>query len=142
MTVGKKNGVVVQRTQTGDDTVAACRHLVGGLSSRGRGIKDSPSGFGLADLLGGDSLILAVVPLGEIVGDLGAIEEPGQLTGALCAGTGTAEDELEVPVGEFFLKRGSLSLALERQGNVGEGSVLAVLAPLGFTVADEDNLGA
>ena len=142
MAVGEEDDIVIDRLGAGDDPVATLGHLVGGLPSGSRAGEDGPGRVLLADLLGGDPLVLAVVPLGEVVRDLCAIKESGQLAGALRAGPGTAEDELEIPVGEFLLKRGSLTLPLGGERDVAEGSVASVLAPLGFTVADEDDLGA
>ena len=142
MAVGKEHGILVQGAQACDHAVTAGRHLVGGLAAGGGRVKDRPSRFRLADLLGSDPLVLTVVPLGEVVGDLGMVKVTRQLAGAPRPLTGTTEHEFEIPSGEFALQCRSLTLSLQSQRNVGKGSVLAVLAPFGFTVTDKDDLGA
>ena len=140
--VGKEDHIILDVFQAFDDPIAPLGDLIGGLSSGCRVHEDSPGGIGLPDLLGGNSLILAVVPLREILGGLGTVEESGKFTGPLCTLARAAKDELEIPVGEFRFQRGRLTFPLKGEGNVAEGGVLAFFAPLGFTVADEDDLGA
>ena len=111
--MGKENGVVVQRTQTSNYAVAARSHFVGGLASRGRRVKDRPSGFRFTDLFGCDPFILTVVPLGKVIGNLGTVEVTGQFTGAPCPLPRAAEHELEIPSGEFSLERRRLALSLQ-----------------------------
>ena len=53
-----------------EHTVGARRHLVGGLPARSSVAKDRPSRDLSADLIGGAPLVLAVVPLGEVVRDI------------------------------------------------------------------------
>ena len=142
MAVGEQHGVIVKGTHSGDHAVAACSHLIRRLAAGGAGVEDGPSRFRLADLLRGDPFVLTVVPLGQIVGDFRAVKESRKFAGAPCSLPRTAQDELKVPPREFTLEGGRLTFPLKSQGDVGERGMPAVFAPFGFTVADEDDLGA
>ena len=104
--------------------------------------KDRPVRILLTDLLGGDPLIVAIVPLGQIFGDFRPIQQSCEFTGPASPLVGTAQHHLEVPIRELGLECRSLPLSLRRQRNFTVGSMSSVLAPLGFTVTDKDDLGA
>ena len=142
MAVGKDEGIILNRHQAGDHAVAAIRHLIRGFTARGGSIKNSPTGSFLANLLGGDSFVVPVVPLGEFIRDLRPFRETSQFASAPCSLSRTAENKFEIPVGQFRFEFSSLAFAFWRQWDVTEGCMLAVFTPLGFTVTDEDDLGA
>lgn len=140
MAVGEKHDIIVDRLGSGDDAVATLGNLIGSFTAGGGAGKNRPGRVFLANLLGRDSLVLAVVPLSQVIRDLGAIDESCQFARALGAGSGTAKNEIEVPPREFVLQCRGLTLTLKGEGDVAVGSVSAVLAPLRFTVTYKDNL--
>ena len=142
MAVGEEHDIIPDRFGAGNDPVAAFGNLLGRVAIRGRMGEDRPVRILLADFLGGNPFIVAIVPLGQIVGDFRAIAKSGKLAGPASPLVGTAEDQLEVPIGKLRLERGSLTLTLCCQGNFAVGSVSAAFAPLGFTVTDKNDLGA
>src|SRR5262249_678457 len=93
----------------------------------------------LADDLGGDALVFAVVPLGEILGDLGDIET-GQRGRAQRPLAGTRQDRHERAAGQRRTGRTGLIDAGVPQVQVRVRGVLAVRAPLGLPVPDENDL--
>ena len=142
MAVGKQEHIILNVLEPLDQSITTIRHLIGSFPSGSRTGENRPRRILPADLLGRDPLLVSVIPLGEVIRDLRLVSVTGQLAGPHGPLPGTAEHELKVPSRELRLQRGGLSLALEREGNIAEGSVPTILAPFGFTVADENNLGA
>ena len=93
-----------------------------------------------ADLLRLPPLVLAVVALAQIVVELGAVAEAGELRGATGALHGRGEHERELAPGELRDDGERLFLALWEQRQVSGSGVLSGAAPLGLAVADEDDL--
>ena len=99
------------------------------------------SGRSLADLRSGQALVLAVVPLEQLVAQLGRILEPGEAAGLGGAAERAGEHALELPsrratrASSSAWRRPSLG-----QRHVGAPGVLAGPAPLGLAVAREHEL--
>src|SRR5690606_11400946 len=98
-------------------------------------------GNGSVDLVGGDALVVAVVPFGEIAG-LFVDGDARQLGGAAGAHPGTGERERGVGAavqhGVGAAGGVCLTLADAGQGDVGVTRVLARGRPLGLAVPDEE----
>lgn len=142
MSMGEEENIISDRLGPGNDPVTALGNLLCGITIRSWMGEDRPVRILLADFLGGNPFIVAIVPLGQILGDFRPIAKSSELTGPASPLVGTAEHHLEVPVGESRLERRRLALSLCCQGNFAVGSMSAVLAPLGFTVTDKNDLGA
>ena len=92
-------------------------------------------------LLGGPTLHLAVVPLGEVVAHDGDISEPGQLAGIPCASQRAREDERVRVAREAFAYRNRLRLPDGLERDVATPGVTSGKAPLGLAVPDGDEPG-
>ena len=88
---------------------------------------------------GGDPLVVAVVPLGQVVVDL-RVGEPGQLGGTTGALAGAGQHQVEVDAGEPVAQRRRDPDPLLGQRQVGRRGVPAVAAPLGLAVPDQPHL--
>ncbi len=88
----------------GVDAVQAGGDLGGGFAVGYRVGPDRPAGHGLADLRGGDALVVAVVPLDQVVVDLGVREagEFGRPPGSL---PGLSQHQVELLPGQPLLQR-------------------------------------
>ena len=142
MAMGEEDHIIPDRLGPGNDPVTALGYLLGGVTVRSRMGEYGPVRILLPDLLGGDPLVVAIMPLGQVLCDFRMLEQAGELAGPSCTLVRAAKDQLKVPVGELRLERGGLALSFQGQGNFAEGSVSTVFAPLGFTVADKNDLGA
>ena len=118
-----------------DHPVEPGRHLFGRLAARHRTPPDGPVRVGLPDLLGCEPLEVAVVPLREVVVDLG-VGVAGEEGGVTSPPPGRGQDQRE-PVSLEPPAQGlghAAPLLGERQ--VGGRGVPTVPAPLGLTVPD------
>src|SRR5215217_1428253 len=104
------------------DSVQAGRHLRGRFTAGYRIVPDRPARDGLADLRGRDAFVVAVVPLDEVVVDLGVgvAGEFGRTTGAL---PGRREDQIERLSRQPRPQTRRHALALGCQREVGDGRV-------------------
>ena len=141
MTMGEKDDIIPDRLGSGNDPVAALGNLFGGVAVRCRMGKDGPVRIFLADLLGGDPLVVSVMPLGQVLGDFCLIKLTCKLAGSSGSLVRAAEDQLEVPFRKLLLERSGLALSFQGQGNFTEGGMSTVFAPFGFTVTDKNDLG-
>src|SRR4029079_25638 len=135
--VGEDRDVAVDRQDLLDDAVAAGCDLGRRLAVREAVAPQVPAGLLLADLRRRDALVVAVVPLEEVLADLAAVAEPGQTRGLARAVERAREHEREVVAVEAA---GELPRALAP--GVGQRDVRAArvpprLRPLGLGVADE-----
>ena len=85
--------VAVDRAGTGYHPVHSRTHLLRGLATRASIPKDQPTRRDLVDLLGRQSLVLAIVPLDQVGVDDGLIAEARQLAGLSCPLHRAAENE-------------------------------------------------
>ena len=123
------------------DPVEPRCHLGTGLATGRRVGPDGPSGHRLPDLGRGQPLVVAVRPLGQVVGDLG-VGEPGELGGVPRAPARAGQHQPEVLAGEPGAERDRRLLAVGQQRQVGDRRVPTLGAPLGRPVADQPQLGA
>src|SRR5215208_7112322 len=94
----------------------------------------------LADLGRGSPLVVAVVPLAQVVPplrDVAVAGEPARLRSAL---EGALQDESELPLAEVRAERLRLLPPAVGERDVGAAGVLAGAAPLRLPVPDEDDL--
>src|SRR4029079_17208544 len=89
------------------------------------------------DLGGGAALVLAVVPLGEVVGDLAAVAEAGELARLLRTSARAGEDQREVDAGEAARERPRLVASTRGERDVRVRGVAPGAAPLRVAVAHE-----
>src|SRR4029078_6871356 len=88
----------------GDDAVEAVGDLPGRLAARAGVRPDRPAGDGLPDLRRGDPLGVPVVPLGQVLIDLG-VGEAGELGGTTGALAGAGQHQVERDPGEAVAQR-------------------------------------
>lgn len=104
------------------------------------GLSQTVAGDRLADDLGGDALVIAVVPLEQVGAGLGLVQVAGQLAGAP-SGRRAAQDEGELAAVQQATRGRGLHSPSGRSGR----SVRPVWRPfssLGGAVADDENLVA
>ena len=114
------------------------RHLRRRVSPPGTGcVQTVQPGHGLADLGGGDALVVAVVPLGEVLVDLGVGEaRPARRCAGPAAAGWSAPGRSRSPASRS--RSAARHLARRRgQRQVGGRGVPAVAAPLGLAVPDQ-----
>ena len=124
--VGEHERVAVGGQRALDDAIGARGELVERLALGEVVAPDVPAGVLDADLLGRAALVDAVVALAEVLVDLGAVAEAGQLGGPAGALHRRAEHEREVAPGELRDDRERLLLA--RPGAAG-GRCVPVCCP-------------
>ena len=95
-----------------------------------------PPGVLLADLRSREPLVLAVVPLAQVLADLGPVAEAGEL--ARLAGPPQRAHQHERESHPASAGREPARSRPFRSGQVGAARVLAAEAPLGFAVANEN----
>ena len=69
----------------GDDAIGASADLVGGFAAGGAVGEDGPAGDAFMDLRRGQTLVVAVIPFGQVIVDGGAVGEAGEFAGSSCA---------------------------------------------------------
>ena len=132
--------VALGRQRALDHAVGARADRRQRLAAREAVAPDVPARDGLADLLGGEPLVLAVLALAQVVVGLGAVAVAGQLGGSARALQRRGEHERELAAGQPLGDRARLRLALLREREVGVAGVAHRAAPLGLAVADDDEL--
>ena len=111
--------------------------LTGGLARRHPVLEHGPVVADLlTDLRGGQSFVGAVVPLQQVVGDLGI--ETGELGGAAGALQGRGKHEGELTSLEQLSGGSGQLLAVGRERDVGAARVLSRERPLGLSVTQQD----
>ena len=76
----------------GEHPLCACGHLIGALALRHLAIPDRPSRHALADVVGGHTLVGAVVPLVQVGVSLG-VGEPRERRRLTCPGEGARQHQ-------------------------------------------------
>jgi hypothetical protein len=138
--VGHDRHVPVDGEDLLDHAVAARRHLVGRLAVGHAVAPQVPVGALLADRRRRDALVVAVVPLEQVLADLGRVAEAGQ-PGRLARAVERAREHLGERVGAE--RAGELAGAVAPglgQRHVGAPGVAPGPRPLGLRVADEPHL--
>ena len=115
-------------------------NLLRGLAARHRAGEDRPARIVLADLVGRQPLVLAVVPLDEVVVDqrIGEAGEPGGLTGPQARARQHQREPLAV---EHPVQRRGLAPPVVGERDVGAAGVAAVAGPFGRAVPDHPDVG-
>ena len=122
-----------------DAAVGTPPDVIDGLALGPRAGPDTPVGDLGADVLGGPTLELAVIPLAQVRID-DRVREAGQVGGLGGPGSRTGEHEGEMVSGQPRTQGHGLAAALLGQGNVAAAGVPSGLRPLGLPVADEPDL--
>src|SRR5262249_21044401 len=130
----------VDRARPGDHPVHTRTHLFRRLTARASIPEDLPARRGLVDLLGRQSLVLAIVPLDQVGVDHGLIAEASQLAGLSCPLHRTAENELERIPGEYRPHPLCKSPAVVGQRDVRHACVLPGKAPRRLPVPDREHI--
>src|SRR3954469_3360571 len=128
--------VPLDREQLLDHAVGPSRELLDALAAQRPVAPDRPVGDLLADLRGRQPVVLAVVPLGQVVAQLGL--EPGQLRRLQRSLQGAGEHQRELAPAQRLTHRARLALAFRRQWQVGSTRVPPGATPLGLPVPDEN----
>ena len=125
------------RRQLGEHAVRPLPHLVRGLPAGTAVAPQRPSpGRSLADLRRGEPLVLAVVPLDQLVAGLGHVaRSPARRQVSSGPAQRAREHALEAPARERHREQLGLPAALLGQRHVGAAGVPAGPAPLGLPVA-------
>ena len=142
MAVGEERHVARRLAQLGNQRVDAGADVGRGLAPRAAVAPEDPIRTFFADLLRGQALVLAVVPLQQGVAALGAVSEPGQLAGVEGARERTADHAGEFAALEPVPQLARLLAAVIGQLDVSSARVPHRPAPLGLAVAGEPNLRA
>src|SRR5689334_14735193 len=100
MPVREQRDIAVGRAGPGYHPIDPRTHLFRRLATRTPVPEDQPACSALVDLLWGQALVLAVIPLGEVGVDDGFSAEPGQSAGLTRPLHRAAEDEDERFFGE------------------------------------------
>jgi hypothetical protein len=137
--VREERGVAAVLERPGDGPVGALAGLLGRLALGGTVLPQPPAGTALADLVGRQPLVGAVVVLAQVGVELRAVAEAGQLGGLARAAQRAAEHDPELVAGEPVAQQPGDPAALGREREVGDARVPARHAPLGRAVADEDD---
>ena len=122
-----------------DDTAGTPRHVVQRLATRGARPHGPPGTLG-ADLRGGETFVLAVVPFHEVVIGLHPVAVAGEAARLHRARQRRRQHRHERAAGEHPADRGGLLAPGRGQGHVAAAGVLAGGGPLGFAVTDEPQL--
>jgi hypothetical protein len=123
-----------------DDPVGAPAHVRRDLAARGRVGPERPARPLSADICGRPPVVLAVVPLHQVVTQLGCTAEAGQLAGLASPAQRARQDEPEAAASKRLPDQPRLPLAFLVQRDVGSARVLPRDRPLRLAVTDEDDL--
>ena len=128
----------VDRARPGDHPIHPRAHLLRRLAARASIPEDQPVRRRLADLLGRQSLVLAVVPLDQVGLDDGRVAEARQLAGLPCPLQRADENERERLLGQHGPHPLGESTPVVGQRDVGRARVLPAQAPRGLPVPDRE----
>ncbi len=99
--------------------------------------KQIPSRLLLPDLGGPSSLVVSVVPLGDIFVDFGNVPESSQLTGSASTLEWARQHLCKRQSVQAALEPQGIALTQFGQGQVGGAGVPSVRGPLGFSVSSQ-----
>jgi hypothetical protein len=135
MTVREQGDVSVTGVDLGENAIRARADLIRCLSAGAAVAKNRPVRPGQTDFFCLEPLIFAIVPLDQVGLDVGTLAKPGQLAGFASALKWTSENQRKSLLGEERLKKPRSHPSIFGEWNVGYTRVLAIEAPLRFSVA-------
>jgi hypothetical protein len=138
--VGEHGRIALEALELADHPIHAPAHVGGRLAVRAAVAPQVPVRTLLPDLRGRDPLVLPVVPLDQVVGQLGALAHAGQPAGLDGSVERAREHALERKAGEGIAQQLGLAPPLVRQRDVGAARVAQVTAPLRLAVASQQDL--
>jgi hypothetical protein len=118
MAVRKDGNLALQQSQSRDDAIGAVGHLFRRFAAGASVSKEIPVWTRLADVHGESSLVVAIVPFGQIGIDFGVSAQPGQLARAYDALAGTHLNASERNALEACAKFPGFVFAHNGQGNI------------------------
>lgn len=130
-------GAPLQSRQVLQDPGAPSLHILGALAAGGAISEQVPAGAALLAVVVGHPLVASVVPLHELIADLGLLREAGQLTGL--AGSKLRTDQyvveaLTTQAPPSFL---GLPATISAQRRLGPTCVQLLVAPFGRPVTEQ-----
>src|SRR5580692_2584634 len=140
VSVGKQRNVAIGTPRSRNHPIHPGTHLLWRLTARASIPKDQPARRHRMDLLRRQSLILAVIPLGEVGMDDGHIAEPRQCAGLARPLHRADEYERERLFGEHRSHLFSKPPPVVGQGDVSRAGVLPAEAPRGFPMPDRKDV--
>src|ERR1035441_70403 len=138
--VGEDGASSVDAGELGDRAVGARADLGRALASGAAGAPQIPVGALDPDLPGCQSLVLAVVPLEQILANLRLRAQPAQLACFACTPGRAHEHTREAQPAQTAGQRPRRLTATVGQRNIGTTGVAPVAAPLGLGVAHQEDL--
>ena len=140
--VGEDDRVAVHPAQVGDDAVGARADPRGVLAVRAAVVPEPPARVALADLGRRESLVLAVVPLAQLVVDLAGPRTRRAARVSTARESGLESTSSNVPRAQLRRRAGARPRGRRRSAGGRSAGVAPVPAPLGLPVADEEDLVA
>src|SRR5262245_29221654 len=137
--MGEESNVARRGVNPGDDLVYSRPDLVRALAARTAVPEDHPPRSLQMDLLGGESLVITVVPFLQVGLERRARAEARQLTGFPRSTEGARQDELERLLDQNWTQTPRERPTVLGERNIGRSGVLPAQAPLSFTVADHED---
>ena len=135
MSVGKDQHVAVSAADFGDHAVGAATDILRLLAARAAVAPQGPVWIEPLNLLGGETLVAAVIPLHQVGSQLSLLaisREAGGLEGAL---QGAREDERKLRGTQPRAEGAGLAPSLVGQGKIRFAGVAKAETPFGFPVA-------
>src|SRR5438067_8629189 len=140
MSVREQSHVAINCACPSDHPVRARAHLRRRLPAWAAIAKDQPARRALVNLARRQSLVLAVVPLGEVMVYYRFVAEPSQLAGFARPLHRATEDESERLLGELRPHSFGEPAPVVGQRNIGRSSVLPAEAPRRLAVSDREDI--
>ena len=137
MAMREDGNVTFQRPEPSNQPVCAFGNLGGRVAAWTSVSKDIPFWPCLANIRRAQSLVLAVVPLGEVRFDFRKVTQPGQLACSPCTLQGTSEYAAERHSAEPLCQIAGVLFALFNQRDIGSTGMLAGERPSGFAVSHQ-----
>src|SRR5690242_17813092 len=138
--MGERDCVAIRRLKPFQGSLRPCADLIRGLTTRTAIAPEHPIRVAFPDFWGCQTLVVPVVPLAQVLRNLRAVTESGELAGFPGPEQGADEDKRKRPLAEDAGKRGRALAAGFGQGQIGPAGVLAGDTPLGLAVANDHNL--
>src|SRR5436190_970816 len=140
VTVAERDRVAVGGADLRHDPIGAQADVGGGLAIRAAVTPQAPARPPRLDLERRDALVVAVVPLTEVVADLRPLGEAGELAGLDRAAKRAREDEREGASSKARGEGRGAPPAFSGQWEVRATGVSPACAPLGFAMTGEHHL--
>src|SRR5579871_608017 len=140
MAVRKEQHITIEGAQARQDTIRPRADRLHRFAAWTAIAKEKPVRPLLANVVGAPALVVAVVPLDEIVVELSSGAEAGQLARSLGALQWTGQHPSEARALETFAQAARVVFAVRCQRNVGCAGVLAGQGPFRLAMTREINL--